>query len=136
MLSRVRDKPVVRIKIMIEETTGLMNQSFRTFHPMFSKNVHNLVCPVVFPPHGPENTERWVLIAFTQDFRTFLCINLIEMMLDFIGSTCEDRYSNSNLISLPRVNWTSWETCNFLPMWLLKWRGKIAWMRKQSQMTQ
>lgn len=29
-----------------------------TFHPRFSKNVHNLDCPVVFPPHGPENRKQ------------------------------------------------------------------------------
>lgn len=27
--------------------------SVLTFHPKFSKNVHNLDCPVVLPPHGP-----------------------------------------------------------------------------------
>ena len=26
---------------------------FITFHPILSKNVANLDCPVVFPPHGP-----------------------------------------------------------------------------------
>jgi hypothetical protein len=29
-----------------------------TFQPMFSKNVHSLVCPVVLPPHGPANHKR------------------------------------------------------------------------------
>jgi hypothetical protein len=27
--------------------------AYYTFHPKFSKNVHNLDCPVVLPPQGP-----------------------------------------------------------------------------------
>lgn len=28
-----------------------------TFHPMLSKNVHNLAWPVVLPPQGPAKSE-------------------------------------------------------------------------------
>lgn len=30
----------------------------RTFHPKFSKKVHNRDCPVVFPPQGPGILEE------------------------------------------------------------------------------
>jgi len=31
-----------------------------TFHPKFSKNVHNRDCPVVLPPQGPKfNKLHW-----------------------------------------------------------------------------
>lgn len=35
----------------------LYNKISLTFQPRFSKKVHKRACPVVFPPHGPENKE-------------------------------------------------------------------------------
>jgi len=33
-------------------------QTEQTFQPIGSKNEHKRACPVVFPPHGPENIYK------------------------------------------------------------------------------
>lgn len=50
---RERDKPDKVGKWLIELKLQLPVAGSFTFHPRFSKKVHNLAWPVVFPPHGP-----------------------------------------------------------------------------------
>ena len=47
----------------------------QTFQPICSKNEHKRACPVVFPPHCPENshvirTAIWTVVQQTQDLQS------------------------------------------------------------------
>ena len=47
-----------------------------TFQPMFSKNVHRRVCPVVLPPQGPETQKSKKSLAISLVFPFFFFLNL------------------------------------------------------------
>lgn len=59
-----------------------------TFHPRFSKKVHNRAWPVVLPPHGPEMRGEKSVWQFTHNLRLFIQSNLNWI---WIFRMCEKR---------------------------------------------